>query len=186
MPHISYTEIKDLMRCRQKWSYAWWEELKPRARPVVMDVVALGHSCLEYYYSGKNWQAAIDVAEAEAKELAADDEYLMENFYEAVHTVGDIIPNYLRYAKANDSYFAKQILAVEHKGEVLVPGFKKTFLGFKWDLVTLAEDKRVYLWEHKFVKQAPGGYEYLEYDFQTHTYLWAMRELGLFSKYGKV
>lgn len=177
-PHISYSEIRDLGRCKQKWTYGWWERLAPKVRPIVMDVGDIGHRCMEYYYTGRDWEEAIGKAEEELKQMPNVEDIQLDTFYEASQTVAAIMPNYIEYAERIDPEYIKRILVCEKSYEVLIPGFKETMYRFKVDMIVSSPENGIWLWEHKFVKQAPGGYQHLEYDQQTHSYLWGIREVG--------
>jgi len=185
---IRYSELRALKRCKQQWKYSWVDQLQASARPFAMDVGDLGHRCLDYYYTGRDWEEALDkaVLETEASE-ANEDEFVMENFYEAVETVKEIMPNYIAFAKEQDPLWFRKIYTVEKRLEAPIPSlisyakdsqgvvFSNSVLSFKCDMIVETTTGSVALWENKFVKQAPGGYEYLEYDEQTHTYLWGMQ-----------
>lgn len=170
--------------------YAWYEQLQPVSRPFVMDVGDIGHKCLEAYYTGLDYLETLAKVEEEAfSSEAADDEFAMEMFLEAHKVVATVMPHYIEYSQRYDPDLVKKILAVEQRYEVPIPSLKsyqpgakltfgKTTLSFKVDMIIRTPQGGVYLWENKFVKQAPGGYEYLEYDEQTHTYLWGLRQVG--------
>jgi hypothetical protein len=174
MPHVSYTQLKDLMRCPQRWYYGYWQDLRPRVRPGVVDVGDIGHKCLEAYYKGEDWEVVIEQGRIAAGEQASNEglEYILDAYEEAAATVANIMPNYIKYAKENDPKVIAEILAVEKEGEFLLPSFKETTLGYKWDLLYRDHKGGIWLRENKFVKQMQG-YEALEFDFQTHVYLWA-------------
>jgi hypothetical protein len=160
------------MRCPQKWYYAYWEDLVPRVRPGAVDVGDIGHKCLEAYYTGRDWREVLEQGRAAAAKQALEEglDYISEAYEEAAQVVANIMPHYIEYAKVHDRGI--EILAVEKEGSILLPTFKRTTLGYKWDLLYRDSKGGVWLREHKFIKQAQG-YDALEYDFQSHVYLWA-------------
>jgi len=169
----NYSQLRELRRCPQRWYYSHVEGLMPKVPSETLEVGSLGHKCLAAFYKGEHWE---DVLQAERDRVAQEDETgLAEQiFEEAAATLNDIMPRYEAEAPELDKQYITKIRFVEKKWALKVPGTGTIFRGM-WDLVTKDKEGWTWLWEHKFIKMLQA-YETLEYDEQTHDYLWGLRQ----------
>ena len=162
MKHLSYSQLAEWRRCRQKYSWHYQDGVRSREVPLGLRRGSAGHHGVGHWYlTGNIEEAVVEARKSWDVQSGTEDEKNWD-------ILELILRRYFEWAGWNDPW--TEILATEWKFEIPIAATGQVFIGFI-DLIAKAGDE-LWIVDHKFVKQA--NHAHLGLDAQMTTYLAAM------------
>jgi hypothetical protein len=171
---VSYSQLKEWKRCRQKWYYDHVLRLTPKAIQEKPEAGQWFHHLAAAWWRGEDWREASEKYWLEKTKSMFQEE--MDTFTGIRQTVEGIMARYTeQYGKQRMLDY--NVLAVEEEFKVWIPSHNGkrswTQIICKPDLVVEDRHNDIWLWDHKFTTRESWE-EGLVLDEQANDYLWGL------------
>jgi len=164
----SVSKITAFQRCPKKAYYKYHLKLRRKTKNPRPLLGVIGHRCLEYHNTGKNWAEPITIALAAFNDLPAE---IATEYAHIPTTLLKVLRGYFHLYREDS-----ECVRAEMKFSVPTPG-GNTIEGIM-DRVCKDANGDIWLRDYKFVKQIPGDTVRF-YDLQTLMYFYAAQQMGL-------
>lgn len=172
---VSFSELKTWRRCQRMHKFKYVERLQKRSKSLPLYKGSVIHSCLEYYYTGRDWKDAWRLFKKEFDKLLPEEKAVYEDL---PSEVARLMKGYTVYYKKDDLEVVtdkKGRPIVEREFRVRIPNTRVVVKGII-DLVA-RDNYGIWVFDHKTVKKEPPSQEFRMTDVQTTLYFWVVLTL---------
>jgi len=167
----TYSEIMSRRRCLLQHHYAYVQKLEKKTPGLPLTLGSLGHTLLEAKYREGDWRPALT--------QYVEDQWV-KLFDEQRFEYGDLPGEMARLLTGYDYHWRNEKwIVIDTEVSFLAKLTEKAYLAGKIDLVVEDSNGKLWVVDHKFVKQRPDD-DFLMMELQTTLYYWVST-----LKYGK-